>query len=63
MKWAQLVKGAGLVQNNTVDQSNHVMVTNMVYAAGMKTLTFYMNIRGTHQRTFGAIVWRRKYAS
>lgn len=56
MKWAQLVKGAGLVQRNNVDQSNHVSITNMVYAAGMKTLTFYFNIRGTHHRTFSAII-------
>lgn len=56
MKWAQLVQGANLVQNNNVDQSNHVSVTNMVYAAGMKTLTFYMNIRGSNRRTFGAII-------
>lgn len=56
MKWAQLVQGANLVQNNNVDQSNHVNVTNMVYAAGMKTLTFYLSIRGSNMRTFGAII-------
>lgn len=56
MKWAQLVKGAGLVQRNNVDQSNHVSITNMVYAAGMKTLTFYLNIRGSNRRTFGGII-------
>ena len=56
MKWAQLVKGAGLVQNNRVDPSNHVSIANMVYAAGMKTLTFYLNIRGSNRRTFGAII-------
>ena len=56
MKWAQLVKGAGLVQNNKVDPSNHVAVSNMVYAPIDKTLTFYLNIRGTHRRTFGGII-------
>ena len=56
MKWAQLVKGANLVQNNNVDQTNHVVVTNMVYAAGMKTLTFYLTIRGSNRRTFGGII-------
>lgn len=56
MKWAQLVKGANLVQNNNVDQTNHVVVTNMVYAAGVKTLTFYLTIRGTKGRTFGGII-------
>ena len=56
MKWAQLVKGANLVQNNNVDQSNHVSITNMVYAAGMKTLTFYLSIRGSNRRTFGGII-------
>ena len=48
MKWAQLVKGADLVQRNNVDQSNHVSVTNIVYAAGMRTLTFYLSIRGSN---------------
>ena len=56
MKWAQLVKGADLVQRNNVDQSNHVSVTNMVYAAGMRTLTFYLSIRGSNRRTFGGII-------
>lgn len=56
MKWAQLVKGANLVQNNNVDQTNHVVVTNMVYAAGVKTLTFYLTIRGSNRRTFGGII-------
>lgn len=56
MKWAQLVKGANIVQNNNVDQSNHVSVTNIVYAVGVKTLTFYMTIRGSNRRSFGAII-------
>ena len=56
MKWAQLVQGANLVQRNNVDETNRVAVTNMVFEPMDKTLTFYMNIRGTHRRTFGAII-------
>lgn len=58
MKWAQLQAGANSVLTpiNHVDIKNTVSITSIVFAAGVKTLTFYFRIMGTHHRAFGAII-------
>lgn len=52
MKWAILLRDAGKVQNNNVDQSNLVRDNAIVYSAGTGQLTFYLEVLGSHGKTY-----------
>lgn len=52
MKWPSLVRGGNIVQNNRVDQSNVPDINSVIYSAGTNQLSFYMNVRGSSNKTY-----------